>query len=229
MGCCDALFRSLHWLWGSVPLFGRQHAPELQGTKWHARYRVFDSATERWNTKDPLEYQAGVNLYECFGANPIANVDAFGLISLPCDMGACDTPAPPPNTGPISMAECFAGSRDRAECTSCCSRAWSPASYLGCRALCWALHPLDPPQLPPPGSIADCLVPTIHQPNRDSCNVYGKCDCLYSINVRCMCKCMGNDNWSQFVRACLQCMRRLPEISWADAHCSTTRLRYKVC
>ena len=46
-----------------------------------AMFRVFDSSTERWINRDPIQESGGVNLYEYCGDDPEDHTDAFGLFS----------------------------------------------------------------------------------------------------------------------------------------------------
>ena len=74
-----------------------------------------------------------------------------------------------------------------------------------------------------PGDIIvwqNCLDKDWSQPNTSSCWVYGQCSCLYGINVRCMCQCMGSNPWESFVRACLQCLLEhgRGNVTWKMAH-----------
>jgi RHS repeat-associated protein len=42
-------------------------------------YRFYDSTTGRWLSRDPLQEEGGVNLYEVCGNNPVDNFDPLGL------------------------------------------------------------------------------------------------------------------------------------------------------
>jgi RHS repeat-associated protein len=57
---------------------GYQAGPELAGTKWHVRNRFLNSDTGRWNTRDPLELQPGLNMYQYVLSMPLMGTDPQG-------------------------------------------------------------------------------------------------------------------------------------------------------
>ncbi|PYL63716.1 MAG: hypothetical protein DMF25_09645, partial [Verrucomicrobia bacterium] len=45
-----------------------------------ATYRVYDPNLGRWISRDPIEEDGGINLYEYVGSNPLSRIDPFGLV-----------------------------------------------------------------------------------------------------------------------------------------------------
>lgn len=186
-----------------------------------ASARLLDSELGRWTRRDPLGYVDGMGVYEYVGSTPITGADMYGLSTAACgfncDSSAEGVPDVPLQQDIVDWLDCYLGSEDRSECLACC-RSSSVYLNLACVTACYARFPHGPPQLPAPRSRLDCLNPSIRQPNLDSCNVYDECGCLHGVNVKCMCQCMGTATaWENFVRACLQCMRKTG-ISWSAAH-----------
>ena len=46
---------------------------------YQVRFRVYDPATQRWMTRDPIRYLGGQNLYGYAGFDPVSIIDSLGL------------------------------------------------------------------------------------------------------------------------------------------------------
>lgn len=190
---------------------GYEIDPELAG-HWHVRHRVLRSDLGVWTRRDPLGYVGGLNVSAYVRSDPISATDPFGLFRT---------------TGgdePWWVRGCAREAGSFQECQFCCYYN-SDGRWHGYAANCVAnceeaFSPWVPPPPPPPPTEEDCLNPWLtKQPDKSSCyEKYGLCDCLYGANVRCMCLCMGNSPWEDFVRGCLQCMLRVPGMTWDRAH-----------
>ncbi len=63
-----------------------------------------------------------------------------------------------------------------------------------------------------------CFLVTPQRPDPNWCDAaYGPCDSYVGANARCFCKCGGDGDWSNFVRACLACMHK-QGVPAHDAH-----------
>jgi RHS repeat-associated protein len=58
---------------------GYQFDPALAGSVWHVRNRVLFSELGEWNTRDPLPYTDGTNLYSYSLLQPVVFGDPLGL------------------------------------------------------------------------------------------------------------------------------------------------------
>jgi RHS repeat-associated protein len=78
--------------WGKLSLDGNRRGyagyefdPVV--SKYHVRHRVLDPELGLWQTRDPIGYAGGINLYEYVMSNPLAYVDPMGLHG--CAGGGC--------------------------------------------------------------------------------------------------------------------------------------------
>jgi len=55
---------------------------------YHVRHRYLHPKLGRWLTRDPIDYQGGLNLYAYIGDNGITFVDSVGLFGIQVDFGA---------------------------------------------------------------------------------------------------------------------------------------------
>ncbi len=213
-------------------------------SKFHVRHRVKDPVGGRWLRRDPVGYVDGASLYEYAAAQPITSTDPAGQLSTRpvCNprsklvdgretfdasdvvgQGGCagvqleGGGGPPP-----SKCANEPGMQYLEDCLTCCAynEPWYNSPWgAQCAQHCNDRFGHVPPPPPPPPTSTDCLDPTLSEPDISTCDrSYGSCDCLYRANVPCMCKCMGNDPWSDYVRACLQCMHQVPGKDWGAAH-----------
>ncbi len=93
------------------------------------------------------------------------------------------------------------------ECMTCCT--WGVGSEhdplgWGCREAC---ERFSFERTPEPDLDTKCrnMSPVDAGP---ICLTYGACDSYMFANATCFCNCMGNDDWSRLVRACLACFHR---------------------
>jgi len=179
------------------------------------RYRPYEPELGRWLSRDPLGYVDGMGLYEYVRGRPRRHTDPRGLTSSGI-YGDSDGP-------PWWVRGCAREADSLKNCKFCCyyhSDGYWNRFASQCSDDCESAFPPWMPPPPLPHTTEDeCLNPwLIREPDKNSCYQYGLCDCLYDANVRCMCRCMGNDPWDNFVRGCLQCMMRVPGMAWDRAH-----------
>lgn len=67
----------------SAPLFGHYFF-DAESALYQVRHRSLHSGLGRWLSLDPLQEEAGLNLYDYVEDNPINHLDPFGLINCPC-------------------------------------------------------------------------------------------------------------------------------------------------
>jgi RHS repeat-associated protein len=198
----------------------------------HVRHRVYSAEFGRWTRRDPLGYVDGVGLYEYVSSEAISERDYLGLfcsMTVGCGGGhqngtpPDDRPRTPrnPRPRPRWVEGCAANASSRQDCQMCChynSDGQNSPDSNACAANCDRLPDESTPQTQP--NMSQCLNKSQSNSDITTCSTaYQECECLYGVNIRCMCQCMDTTSqWSNFVRACLQCMHRIPGVNWVEAH-----------
>jgi len=226
---------------------GYEFDPPLQAgySVYHVRYRILNADLGRWMTRDPIGYVGRANLYEYVASNPLVVGDPSGMDPSgggfePGGQGRR------PHTGPKKTAcgpgnpYCSLALGGNGGCgsggvealgfsTDQFHRAERPYDYVGTATATGGRGA-------PGGSIAGsgydsisiCNSQALRTPlpnNSRACDKYGEnlfCNNYHHgcYKPKCVCKCMGNDPWSQYFRACIRCMiDRGEEPFWAHQIC----------
>jgi RHS repeat-associated protein len=167
----------LSWVNNRIGYAGYQHAPELAGTKYHARHRALDAERGEWLTRDPAGFIDGKNLYQYARSRPLVGLDPMGLRFISSlggsglnpttatpycggsttgqmlmargttGSGGCNPPGPGPGPGPGSSSGKQPG-LPQPPVPGCLKESQDPPW----RGLCWTYCNFDPAAPQHPGS-----------------------------------------------------------------------------